>query len=137
MAVRLTERSGDGIRYDNGQYIVTCYPKNNNLTPVDKMAAKLCDLEDKIENGTLVAFPCKVGDVVYRVSFVNKHIEQLNVEGFLRNLASWKAHCTHVTPSWLGNQKEHIYISFSSFGKTVFLTREEAEAALKERNNHE
>lgn len=62
---RLTERVGDGIRYDNGEYIITCYPKNNKLTTVDKMAAKLCDLEDKIENKTLFELPCKVGDTVW------------------------------------------------------------------------
>jgi hypothetical protein len=65
MTERLTERVGDGIRYDNGNYTVTCYPKNNNLTPVDKLAAKLCDLENKIENGAVIALPCKVGDTVY------------------------------------------------------------------------
>ena len=76
--------------------------------------------------------PCKVGDMVYRVSFVNKNIEMLKVEGFLRNLASWKAHCTQFMPSWLGNKKEHFYILFSQFGKTVFLTVKEAEKALEE-----
>ena len=86
-----------------------------------------------LENGVIVP-PCKVGDTVYRVSFVHKKVEALKVEGFLRNLSSWKAHCIHIIPSWVGNQKEHIYISFSSFGKTVFLTREEAEKALAERS---
>lgn len=50
---RLTKRVGDGVQYNNGEYITTCYPKNNNLTDVDKLAAKLCDLEDKIEQGEL------------------------------------------------------------------------------------
>lgn len=48
MSERLTERIGNGIRYDNGEYIVTCYPENENLTPVDKMAVRLCELEDKL-----------------------------------------------------------------------------------------
>ena len=64
MSERLTKRVGDGIRYDNGKYIITCYPKNNNLTPVDEMAAKLCDLEDKIESGTLVVVPYVGADLV-------------------------------------------------------------------------
>ena len=78
--------------------------------------------------------PCKVADVVYRVSFAHKTVEMLKVEGFVCNLTSRKVHCTHFMPSWLGNQKEHFYISFSSFGKTVFLTIEEAEKALAERS---
>lgn len=86
-----------------------------------------------IENGVIV-LPCKVGDVVYSVSFVHKTVTPLNVEGFLCNWSSWKVHCTHLIPSWVGNQKEHIYIAFSSFGRRVFLTQEEAEQALKERD---
>lgn len=86
-----------------------------------------------LANGVIVP-PCKVGDIVYRVSFVHKTVESLKVEGFLCNLASWKAHCTHLIPSWLGNKKEHFYISFSSFGKTVFLTCKDAEKVLAERS---
>ena len=79
-----------------------------------------------------VELPCKVGDIVHRVSFVNKNIETLKVEGFNRNLASWKVHCTRLIHTWLGNKREHMYISFSQFGKTVFLDREEAEKKLQE-----
>ena len=87
-----------------------------------------------LANGVIVP-PCKVGQTVYRVSFVHKTVEMLKVEGFLRNVASWKVHCMKFIPKWLGNQKEHIYIQFSAFGKTVFLTCEEAEKALAERSN--
>lgn len=81
-----------------------------------------------------VELPCEVGQTVYRVSFVHKTVTPLKVEGFIRNLASWKVHCTHLIPSWVGNQKEHIYIAFSSFGKTAFLDPAEAEKALAERS---
>ena len=87
-----------------------------------------------VSEGVIVP-PCRVGSVVYRVSFVHKTVEMLNVEGFLCNIASWKAHCTRFIPSWVGNKKEHIYISFSLFGKTVFLTPGEAEKALAERGD--
>ena len=89
-----------------------------------------------LANGVIVP-PCKVGDTVYRVSFVHKKVDVLKVDGFLANVASWKVHCTHIVPFWIGNQKEHVYIAFSSFGKTVFLTREEAEQALKGERNAE
>ena len=89
--------------------------------------------DDLLANGVIVP-PCKVRDVVYKVSFVHKNVTPLQVEGFIRNLASWRVHCTHLIPSWIGNQKEHIYISFSSFGKTAFLTKEEAERVLEENN---
>ena len=86
--------------------------------------------EHLIANGVIVP-PCKVGDTVYRVSFVHKKVDVLKVDGFLANVASWKVHCTHIVPSWIGNQKEHVYIAFSSFGKTVFLALKEAEQAIK------
>ncbi len=79
--------------------------------------------------------PCKAGDMVYKVSFVHKNITPLKVEGFICNLTSWKVHCTHLIQSWIGNQKEHIYISFSSFGKNTFLTHEGAEKALEKKKN--
>ena len=105
--------------------------KSSLIKHIDK-SCKLAEniADDLLDNGVIVP-PCKVGDAVYRVSFVNKNVEMLKVEGFLRNIASWKVHCTHFIPSWLGNKKEHLYISFSLFGKTVFLTYEEAEKALE------
>ena len=87
--------------------------------------------EDFTARSEWVHLPCKVGDMVYKVSFVHKNITPLKAEGFICNLTSWKVHCTHLIPSWIGNQKEHIYISFSSFGKNTFLTHEEAEKALE------
>lgn len=84
-----------------------------------------------VNEGRVVVLPCKVGDTVYRVSFVHKKVDVLKVDGFLANVASWKVHCTHIIPSWIGNPKEHVYLAFSSFGKTVFLTCKEAEQALK------
>lgn len=82
-----------------------------------------------------VHLPCKVSDFVYRTNLASKGVEMLKVEGFLCNLVSWKVHCIPIVPTWIGNQKEHVYISFSSFGKTVFLTQEEAKRALEERIN--
>lgn len=43
------------------------YIKLNTDSPyADKMAIeRLAELEDKIEDGTLVELPCKVGDKVY------------------------------------------------------------------------
>ena len=97
-----------------------------SVSTIEKLADHL------LANGVNVP-PCEVGDMVYRVSFVHKNVSALRVEGFLRNLASWKVHCTAFIPAWLGNKKEHIYISFSEFGKTVFTDPNEADKALAER----
>lgn len=76
---------------------------------------KLGEYEDAEEAGLLVHLPCKVGDTVYRI---------WKVEG----------RKTEIT--------EHIMVDLvylvqwlPKFGKTVFLTREEAEATLKEEHD--
>lgn len=91
---------------------------------------RLMEYEDAEEQGLLVRLPCKVGDTVYRYSRLEQRMQALKCEGFLFNGICWKARCTDIIPSWVGNQKRHFYIMFSSFGKSAFLSREEAEAAL-------
>lgn len=117
--MRLTIRNSDGT---------VSQPTN-----LDRAGAleKLAAYEDAEEHGLLVHLPCKVGDLVFRYSHVEQRIQSFKCEGFLYNGTSWKVRCTDIIPSWIGNQKRHFYIAVSSFGKTVFLTRGEAEAALK------
>ncbi len=38
---------------------------------LEEIADRLCFLEDKIENRTLVFLPCKVGDIFWRISGLN------------------------------------------------------------------
>lgn len=59
--------------------------------------------------------------------------QQNTVAGYLNDGFRWKVRMTKTIPSWVGNKTEHKYAAFNAFGKTVFLTREEAEAALKKR----
>lgn len=56
MSERLTKRlPNGGVMYDNGEYWAVCYPWNEHcLRDIDRMAIKLCDLEDKIEQGDVV-----------------------------------------------------------------------------------
>lgn len=80
---------------------------------------KLAAYEGAEERGLLVRLPCKVGDVVYRIH-TKDHVEKHRVIAF------------HVYASglwfWDENGRE---TPVETIGKTVFLTREEAEAALK------
>ena len=56
MSERLTKRlANGGVMYNNGEYWRVCYPWNEHcLNSIDRMAIKLCDFEDKIEQGELV-----------------------------------------------------------------------------------
>lgn len=69
--------------------------------------------------GRLVVLPCKVGDTVWVFG---------TVEG--SDPTPWNVRCVGVTAE---NPGFGIELSFKSFGKTWFLTREAAEAALAER----
>jgi hypothetical protein len=74
---------------------------------------KLATYEDLEEQGLLVKLPCKVGSDVY----------------LIHNICNGK---------WKSIEKVKFKINlYNYFGKTVFLTREEAEKALeKERKNN-
>ena len=85
---------------------------------------KLAELEDEMENGTLIKLPCKVGDKVYFntwVGGVNVGIQEHQVIGFNLSVISKRKQSVVSTE-----------LPISDFGKTVFLTKEEAEAKLKE-----
>jgi hypothetical protein len=59
MSERLTTRlANGGVGYHSGEYFKVCYPWNEHcLTDIDRMAIRLCDLEDKIEQGKYATEP--------------------------------------------------------------------------------
>lgn len=86
---------------------------------------RLADLEDKIEQGTLIELPCKVGDTVYVVYTVSG-IDEWEVKGidiFESDILFRLGHkgTEDYNAAWLIEK-----------GKYLFLTREEAEKRLKE-----
>ena len=89
---------------------------------------KLKDYEDLEEQGRLIKLPCKVGDVVYvkMASYSKTHYAEAEVRDFVHFISH--GFCVVVTSKYF--DKENI--PFSEFGKTVFLTKAEAEAKLKE-----
>ena len=68
------------------------------------------DLLQAERDGRLVALPCKVGDKVYQIDA--ERVYESEVKGIIYDAG-------------------HIDFDERAIGKTVFLTREEAEAALK------
>lgn len=96
-----------------------------------KVFDRLAELEDKIKKGTLIELPCKVGEIVYGV--VSKCSIIDNCE--FRN--SERENCLR------GICEEHIKevpfdLVFQNYmGKTIFTSKEEAEAKLKELKERE
>ena len=88
---------------------------------------KLKDIEDAEEHGLLLRLPCKVGDTVYEVTsrktISEYRVKAIRVELFC-TFIEWDIVAGFVDKSIFGVPVDEI-------GKTVFLTREEAEAALE------
>ena len=80
--------------------------------------------------GRLAVLPCKVGDTVYEVTsrktISEYRIKAIRVELFC-TFIEWDITAGFVNKSIFGVPVDEI-------GKTVFLTREEAEKALEEKN---
>lgn len=90
---------------------------------------RLYELENAIENETLVFLPCKVGDTVYFVNyrFGGKPIEPYIVDRITITSKQVIFDTHQVEPPYnLG------LIYSDSWGRNVFFTKEAAEKALKE-----
>ena len=84
---------------------------------------RLRDLAEADKDGRLVVLPCKVGDVVYGFHG-SRTILPMVVKWVETNTTGWDVAAQYVPMA-------PKFYQFSDFGKTVFLTREEAEAALE------
>lgn len=133
MRDRLTIRlANGGVMYDKGEYKTVCYPWNEHcLSDVDRMAIKLCELEDKIEQGEIVELPVKVGQTIYTLWMggrKGKGIAEFEVRSI--NLDT-PDDMEIVYRSKKLNATMCRYANASDIGKTLFLSREEAERALE------
>lgn len=135
---RLTERikrlqKDDLIVYTNGKYEDTI-PAEMTNDDIRAVLKKLAAYEDLEEHGLIVRLPCKVGDKVWDNDF--GHPESYEIKAFSYGYCD-----SYVEPDiedqiifYHENYSGSITGSFamSEIGKTVFLTREEAEKKLEE-----
>lgn len=90
---------------------------------------RLAELENKIENGTLIELPCKIGDTLY---FVNEYrptpqIRDFNVSYF--EVTAYDRPIVAVCHD--KNYERNARYSFKLPDKNVFFTKSEAEARLQ------
>lgn len=120
------ERCAEFARADaEGRYIVMRDAEHEGV-------ARLRELAEADKDGRLVALPCKVGDTVW-------------ITGSVRRLYSEKVRTFFCgDPSYSRGMADNgvkmirttgCDIPIHEFGKTVFLTREEAERALEAKKN--
>nr|DAM22994.1 MAG TPA: Cytochrome c [Bacteriophage sp.] len=132
---RLTNREyGENSCAVYTSYCDACHNSDCHCGLVEDMIEKLADYEGLEEHGRLIILPCKVGDTVY----VNGVLGCGEVERYRVIRVDY-----HST---LGTGRNEFYIEAllcadpdssiafydKQFGKTVFLTKAEAEAKLKE-----
>lgn len=124
---RLTQTSDrGGVAFTFDLYI-NCLP--SEAEKILKLAEKLKDYEDAEENGLLLRLPCKVGDIVWEVNAERKIISKFVIE----SITTYP--CNVIQFNWTlleGIYKNVVGFSKAELGKTVFLTKEEAEDKLKE-----
>lgn len=77
-------------------------------------------------DGRVVVLPCKVGQRVFSVLDADQYISECEVKQI--GLGD-KIGFVNIEP--IGNRGRQYGVSLNGFGKTVFLTREEAEQALR------
>ena len=123
---RLTTRNIAGVAvYKNPFECDRCgdtiwrLPDYGNGSPTEKLA----EYEDLEEQGLLLRLPCKIGTKVYNITWWDDVQKKVVVKGktYYRTIHKHK-----VSKSTFG------YTDIEEIGKTVFLTKAEAEQKLKE-----
>ena len=87
---------------------------------------RLCELADADKDGRVVVLPCKVGQRVFALLDTDKHISECELKqiGMGNGIG-------FVGLEPIGARGREYGVALNGFGKTVFLTREEAEKALE------
>jgi hypothetical protein len=91
---------------------------------------RLRELAEADKDGRVVVLPCKVGQRVFALMDMDKHISECEVK---RISMGNKIGFIGLEP--IGARGREYGVVLNGFGKTVFLTREEAEKALEARKD--
>lgn len=93
---------------------------------------RLRELAKADKDGRVVVLPCKVGDTVYTNNRVLGADNAMHDEICTRRIKGYSGNALNEV--WLISNGDYCDLSIfpSEFGKTVFLSREEAERALQE-----
>lgn len=105
----------------------------SNVT-IKEAIDKLAEYEDLEEQGLLIRLPCKVGDTVYEVQQLRKRIQPYKI------VSIYISRCS-VLFGWEIKDGKGIYSNVNGFcdyaiGKTVFLTKAEADEASQRNTGH-
>lgn len=126
--MRLTYKAQDQYGKETGTVWYASTAGNSIFPKSDKeeqALKKLAAYEDAEEQGKLVILPCKVGDAL----FVTDEGTILPAVRMVESVTWWNGKISILA---VNKRTGSAYRCFAEdFGKTVFLTREEAKAAMK------
>lgn len=133
---RLTERNPLWI--NDEMWLNACEPDDEEI---ESIYYKLKEYEDLEEQGRLIKLPCKIGDTVYcifsrytKCTFYNEEFDEYSCQGC-------EYECDSKKENYVQDMRVYsldwIITNLNNFGKTVFLTKSEAEAKLKEETSKE
>lgn len=139
----MTERDGFGntdiIGVDSMD--LQCNLEFDEFNKVTNALNKLAEYEELEEQNRLLKLPCAVGDTVWYWDKEYDPIEEAPFEGYISGYEIVSAKTIYIIINPKSNFKSwfpcDVKLEIDDFGKTVFLTREEAEAALKELEGEE
>lgn len=140
---RLTKRDFSRITYNErrsimcSSYCDNCSKGTGDCNTMKKMINRLAELEDLEEQGLLVRLPANNKEI-YIISSrwtvcseCGSRFDEYSCSGCEYECDSKKEY--YVYPTYLSSINVNTYVD--RFGKTVFLTREEAEKKLEEMKN--
>ena len=137
---RLTKRSEEGYANYPKCFEEPCLGMGDCLDKKCDLMSEVCEklaaYEDLEEQGLLVRLPCKVGTKVYAIS---SFLDCIYNYEHCKATQEWKCEediqCEYEKRLYCVKEIKFCLTLKSAIGKTVFLTREEAEKKLEEMKN--
>lgn len=144
MTERLTKREKNGLAYFPMCFTPPCNGegcKDENCIFISDVCEQLAEYEELEEQGRLLRLPCKVGDTVYVVTSpfnvfddieYDENMKDEVYESYVSSVSFYESGEQYRIYAKATNHFIGVYFRECDFGKTVFLTKEEAEDRLKE-----
>ena len=108
------------IRHEDGSHSFM-YDYNATTPQIKILLDRLAELEDEIENGTLVELPCKEGDIVY---FVNWRRRPPRIEAF--KVDHLEVNKNYIRVACYDFENEYDYSMYRFDSKDISFSKEEA-----------
>ena len=135
---KLTKRVGENITYNQERkiecsvYCDECSQGTANCKTIREMVKKLAEYEDAEEQGLLLRLPVKIGEKLFTVeeffNIARSTIYEYTFDGIEKD---------GLRLMYKGRKEDVCVFDIEEIGKTVFLTKEEAEQALKKKESED